>query len=142
MTRVDVERIRAHMDALAAFDRLDLSRVELYEGGEPVALDPGRLESFRHLGQPNRVLVEMRYWDAPDEAALRAAARSLGEYLRPSPEADHWVQGICTRFRSLAVMMQREPPHDVVIPDTWEGFAVETVRVGRLRLCGDGGGRG
>lgn len=60
---VDIEPIEAALETLAAFNRLDLSRVELREGGKPIAIPAGESERFRVTGLSNKEFVAMRFWE-------------------------------------------------------------------------------
>ena len=63
MTIVNIEDIRHHLDAIAAFDALELGEIELHEGGRPIDCPAEAVAEFHFLGLCNSHFVEMRLWE-------------------------------------------------------------------------------
>lgn len=73
------------------------------------------------------------------DSPLRTAARSLYEHLDCGRGVHPYIETICVRDNTgtIHVFLVREPmAHERPIPETWEGFPVESKVVGRITIGG------
>ncbi len=66
---------------------------------------------------------------------LREAAHSLYDHLGCGVYP-HWVQSIgeAENTQTIHVYLVRKPRGREFVPETWEGFKVETMVVGEIRI--------
>lgn len=70
---------------------------------------------------------------------LREAAHSLYDHFGCGHDIHPYIQGIGEGAGAIHVYLVREPMgHEKPVPETWEGFPVESRVVGRITI---GGGR-
>jgi hypothetical protein len=92
--RVDVGRIMALLEELAAFDRADLAAVELYEHGRRLDIPPETIREWRDLlGLSNACFVEERAWEGSFLAEVRRDREDLEAGLAADGPADGGADG-------------------------------------------------
>jgi hypothetical protein len=63
-TVVDLARIRAALDVIGDFNRLDLADVDFVDAGNPFPVPPETIGEFRFTGLCNKDFVELEFWNA------------------------------------------------------------------------------
>ena len=66
MQQVPIEPIQQATAVIDEFNRLDLSKVVLTEGGKPLPVTAKMLEEFRFVGFTNKNFVELRWWEGEE----------------------------------------------------------------------------
>ena len=60
----DIEVLQHHMNEIAKFNKLDLSKVKLREGGKEIPVTQEKLDEFKFVGLNNVSFVELRFWES------------------------------------------------------------------------------